>query len=487
MTAPETSPADAPARPSGGLLKEWVLPIAVGLLIGAGLVLGWRHGGRLFESSAWKLVEQWEVDSWEENERLEEEVRKLGKQARADVLRSFRRIEVPANPWGHEDTWKTWVGKTLATEPFFDARSLLDLARDPAAPKWDRRAAAAALVQAHGKDVDTSVVVEPLLEWLEDLSLFRHDVPRTAVRQMRADQVFPPQQEERYRRALLALAGKGGRPEPDEVEDAILLSTDRDASVRELDDFVSHDDVKKALWALARDESDQPRVRSSAIQVLAQTRQFDDLAAWKELAASKEEIVRQTVADNLWLSQDPKFDEVLAPLHSDPAEFVRKGSVDAQISRGRPTPLEVIDVLVEDRSPFVRRSALVAIGRFDKHLVDLPKRQGMALRLLETSDVAEDVEGALLALTMTGGGKSFGMAPGDVVTKPGDERVRDQALPAFLADKEARAKAVADWRAHLGPAATWTDADRRAALEKLANHADPENQRRAREELEKLK
>jgi hypothetical protein len=483
MTAHETSPADAPARVPGGVFKDWILPIVIGLAIGAGIVLAWRHGSKLFESAAWRIAARWEVDGWEENQKLEQEIRGLGKEARADVLRAFRRVEVPANPWAGEDRWKVWVGKLLAGEPFFDARSLLDIARDPGAPEWDRRCAAAALVEAHRKDVDTTAVVEPLLAWVEDQTLFDHEVPRKAIRQMRADQVFPPQHDERYRKALLVLASKEGHARPEEPEDEVILSTDRDASLRDLDVFLSHDDVKAAVWGVARDETDQSRIRSSAVQILARERQFQDVEAWRQLAASKDEIVRQTVAENLIQTREPAFDGVLAPLHEDAAEFVRLGSVETQTARGRPTALAVIDLLVEDHSAFVRRAALVAIGRFKEHLVDLGKRQAMALRLLETSDAQEDVEGALIALTLTTG-QTFGLAPGDVETKPGEELVR--GVDAFAADTEGRRQAAAKWRELLGASATWTDADRRATLEKLAQHADPANQQRARDELAKL-
>lgn len=472
--------------PKGGFFKDWVVPIVVGLGIGAGIVLAWNRGGELFESDVWKIAQGWESDAWQENDQLAADVRKLGKDARADVLDAFRKVEVPANPWNGEFRMKIWLGTILAGDPFLDARSLLEIAQSGTASVWDRRCAAAALVTTLRKDVNVAAVIEPLLTWLEDLTVHEHRDAWTPIRYLRTDDLFPPDQEERLRRAILRLAARDARPKPDDPEDEPVIATDRALFTRELKDFVSFEDVKAALWKASGDESDDSAVRSFAIQALAHGNQFDDIEAWKRLTASADDTVRQTVADNGGLAKDPAFDSVLAPLHVDESALVRLGSIDSQVVRGRATMLPVIDVLLEDASPFVRRAALIACGRFKDHAETAGARMGMALRLLESSDADEDVEGAAVALFgMTG--QSFGIAPADIETRPGREQVREEAIAAFKADEEGRRVAVAKWRALVGGAAVWTDADRAKTLAKLETHADPENREHAKAELAKLR
>jgi hypothetical protein len=482
---PEKPASDDTAgeRP-GGLLREWVLPIVFGLAIGAGIVWVWRHGGELLRSDAEKVVARWSPDDFEENDRLAEELKKLGKDARADLLQAFRGIEVPANP-DSEDEWKFWTAMSLAGDPFFDTRSLLEIARDASSPKWDRRCAAAALVHTLRKDVDPTAVVEPLLEWLEDPTIFNHILAMTSVRQLRSDSIFPPDQEARLRKALLGLTESGSRPKPPDEYDQVRLRTDRERAVRSLASFITEDDVKARIWAIAQDESDDVHLRAAAIQTLAVSRQFDDVEPWKKVAASPDVIVRQTVADNLVLTPDPAYDQILAPMHADAGPLVRKGSLETQAHRNRATMLapDLMGCLVEDHDSFVRFEALVACGVFKSHLDGMGARQGMALRLLETSDDDEDVAGAILALHMMTG-QSFGFEPGDLDVQ--NRSVRDTAVAAFKADRDGRKMAVEKWRAHLGGTAVWTDSDRRAALERLLKHADPENVRRATEELAKL-
>lgn len=479
QNAPETEP-----ETRGGVVREWVLPIATGLLLGGVLVWGWKHGRELLRSDVDKVVAQWAYGDLEENDRLRDEIRKLGKEARADLLKSFRALQVPANPDGEEEQ-KVWIAQTLAGDPFFDTRSLLEIARDPAAPVWDRRCASAALVHTLHRDVDPTAVVEPILGWVEDLTLFDHLIALTSVRQLRADAVFPPDQEERLRKGLVRLAAGEGRPAPADEYDAMRLTSDRERVLRLLGGLVAHDAVKELIWGLAGDEKEDVRVRVAAVQTLASNRQFEesDLPRWKQLAKSADVTVRQTVAENLMQTPDPTFDAVLAPMHADAGAFVRKGSIETQVHRNRPTMLAVMDVLLEDADPWVRREAMVACGVFKSTIDGIGARQGQILRILETSSEDADIDGALIALNLMTG-QSFGFAAGDV---DGARRhVSETAVAAFKADTEGRRAAVEKWRQHVGGQAVWTDADRRRTLEKLLQHADPDNVSRAQAELAKL-
>ena len=475
---------ETPSEAKGGILREWVIPIVTGLLLGGALVYGWKHGRELLRSDVDKVVAEWSYGDLEENDRLRDEIRKLGKESRADLLKAFRATEVPANPDGEEEQ-KVWVGQTLAGDPFFDTRSLLEIARDPAAPVWDRRCAAAALIHTLQKDVDPTAVTEPILGWIEDLTLFDHLIALTSVRQLRSDAVFPPDQEDRLRKGLVQLASSGARPVPADEYDAMRLVSDRERVLRLLGGLVSHDDVKELVWSLASDENEDVRVRVAAVQTLASNRQFDeaDLPRWKQLSQSADVTVRQTVAENLQATPDPAFDSILAPLHVDAGAFVRKGSIETQVHRGRPTMLAVMDLLLEDADPWVRREAMVACGVFKTTIDGAGARQGQILRILETSDEEADIEGALIALNLMTG-QSFGLAAGDVDGRA--QRVSETAVTAFMADVEGRRAAVEKWRQHIGGQAVWTDADRRKTLEKMLSHADPDNVARAKSELAKL-
>lgn len=484
MPEPDTATAGEQKKP-GGVFREWILPIVIGLALGVGIVKAWQHTDQvlqMFDSAAWKIVARWEYGSFEENDKLSGEVQALGKEARADVLDAFRRIEVPAHPYG-EDEWKTWAATLLVGEPFFDSRSLLEICKDTKAPVWDRSAAAAALVQLLRKDVNPVAVVEPLLLWLENLDVSDHNIPLRAVQQMRSDGIFPPDQDDRLRKALLRLSARDSRPKPEDEDEQVYISSDRTRALRFAGTFVTQDDVKKLLWTIALDDTDDVQVRSVAIQTLAGNKQFDDIEPWKKLAASADGIVRQTVADNLSNSQDAAYDAVIAPFHTDAAAMVRKSSVETQVQRKRPTMLPVMDLLLEDAEPWVRRESLIACGTFKDHLDGMGARQGQILRLLETSDAEEDVEGAILALhAMTG--QTFGFEAGDI--DAGNSAVRSTALAAFISDAEGRKLTADKWRKYLGGNAVWTDSDRRKTLEKLAKHADPDNVKRAEAELLKL-
>lgn len=491
MSPTDTATAGQAKKP-GGILREWVLPIVIGLALGVGIVKVWRGWGnealRVFDSGAWKIISKWEYGSFEENDALAAEVKALGKESRADVLASFRRIEVPERPYDGEDEWKTWVATLLVGEPFFDSRSLLEICHDGSAPLWDRATAAAALVQLLRKDVNPDAVSDPLLRWLENLEPTDHNIPLRAVQQMRSDGIFPPDQDGRLLKALLALSAKDARRKPEireEAEDeAVFVASDRCRALRFAGTFVTDDSVKALLWSIAEDETDDVQVRSIAIQTLASNKQFEDVGRWKKIAASADGIVRQTVADNLVQSPDAAFDAILAQYHTDAEAMVRKSSVETQVQRKRPTMLPVMDLLLEDYEPWVRREALIACGTFKDHLDGLGAREGQILRLLGTSAAEEDVEGAILALHAITG-QCFGFAESDIDASNGE--VRPAALKAFMSDVEGRKVAVEKWRAHLGGTAVWTDSDRRKTLEKLAKHADPENVKRAEAELLQLK
>jgi hypothetical protein len=306
----------------------------------------------------------------------------------------------------------------------------------------------------------------------------------TSIGQLRSDRVFPPDQEPRLRAGLLKIATRSGSRSPADEEDAERQQNDRETAVHFLGDFLTEDDAKAALWGIAVDDTDSSSVRSAAVQVLVAGKQLTDIDGWKVVAKARDPIVRQTVADNLAQSPDPAFDAVLAPLHQDEGEFVRKSSIEAQVARNRPTMLPVADLLLEDVSPYVRFETLVACGVFKNHLDGMGARQGMILRLLETSETDEDIQGAILALHMITG-RTFGFRSGDVDVAR--REVSDAWTASFKADAEDRKRTVQQWREHLGGTAVWTDGDRMQVLQKLLDHADPANRDRAKAELAKRK
>jgi len=480
-TAPSSSPSAS--RPeSKGFVRDWVLPIAVGLVLGAAIVGGWKYGPAMLASDAEKIVRAWQPGEFEQNEELDGKLRGLGKDARADVLAAFRAVQVPKNAFNCEEEQKVWVGRVLAGEPYFDSRSLLEIARDEGAPVWDRRCAAAALVLTLGKEVDPTAVVEPLLQWIEDLETLDHAIPLRCLGQLSRYSLFPPAEGDRALRARLQLASKDARPLPPELEDQLRLAADRELAVGDLGEKISRDEVKKALWDLALDESDDVRVRVAALRTLGSKAQFKDtLAQWKRLASSAEVVIRQTVVDNLGTCEDPAYDDVIAPLHQDEGELVRVGSIESQILRNRATMLPILGLLVEDASPYVRRQALLAAGHFKNHLDELAQRKGMVLRAFETSDDDEDIAGAVGALRELTG-ETFGFAAGDVDA----EGATEASVAAFKADVEGRRQAAQKFRELLGPGAVWTDADRKPWLEKLLQSKDPKNRERAQQELDEL-
>lgn len=468
---------DGPA--GGGIVRDWVVPIVLGLALGGGLVAGW---GAL-QSPASKLVASWDPADYEHNEQLAEEIRKLGRDAREDLLKVFRGLEVGTDGDGTDER-KMWAADLLAREPFFDTRSLIDIVKDPGAPLWDRRAAASALVEVLRKDVDPTAVVPILLEWLEDLTVIDHTTPLVRLKMLRHDQVLPPGEDGRWKAAVMRLADGATREKPADEWDLERLVSDRMRAVFELGDALPDADAKDLLWRIAADEADHLSPRVAAVRTLAQGLVFDDPEPWERVGASTDVTVRQTVAENLLRTPDPVYDGMLTAFHSDAGELVRSGSIDTQQHRGRPTMLPILGRLIEDHSSAVRGAAIVACGTFKNHVDGIGERQGMLLRVLETSDSDEDVGNAVLALRMMTG-QHFGFGDTDVDVSG---RMTDPAAcAAFRSDAEGRARALEKWRAHLGGAAVWPDARRREALEALLAHADPANVERAKAELAKLR
>jgi hypothetical protein len=490
----ETTAAPSTDAPASGkkssLVKDWIVPIVVGLAVGAGLVALWQWKiSPMLTSPAKTLVLQWDPYSEEDDHtgELEKKIRGLGPDAREDMLEAFRSIQVDLEHDSTSDEQKMWAGKLLTEEPFRDARSLVEIVRDPKQPMWDRRVAAAVLVDALGRNVDPLLVTDPLLEWLEDTTIVKHLIPARQLRTLRTLGIFPKDREKRYRDALVKLATgyDPGRPLSDGEKS--LYGYDRHVIIGALQGFAKSDpEVRALLWKISLDEEDAVNPRAAAVRGLAEESLFDEIDKWKAAAVSKDDIVRQTVGENLGRlppNADPVFDAIETALHADANSFARSGSVDAQIMRRKATMLPIAHELLEDSAEHVRQGAMLAIAALKDHVDGLPARQAHILEFLEKSPNAQDVAHAAMALRMMTG-KSFGIAEDHI-----DLRLRsvdEGALDAFLADKQGRADAVAKWRAELGPHAVWTAADRRKALENLLTHKDPENVARAKAELAKL-
>jgi hypothetical protein len=202
---------------------------------------------------------------------------------------------------------------------------------------------------------------------------------------------------------------------------------------------------------------------------------------WVAVSKSADEVVRQTVADNLQRTPLPVYDKVLEPLQFDANPLARTGALDAQMKRRRPTMLPRFDELMEDSYEWVRFDAMLAAGTFKSETENLPQRAAMILQLLETSEDPVDVMGAALAMKLLTD-KVYGFKPDDVHLH--EQSVEETALRTFMADKAGRKVAADQWRKHFGAAAVWTESDRKATLQKLLKHADPKNVERAKILLE---
>lgn len=485
--------SEAPSNPSAAepekvsILKEWVLPIVLGLAFGVGILFMWpglaTRIASVFRSDTDRLVAAWDPfnEDPEYVDKLEKQIRDLGREAREDLLATYRKV-TPAGPEDIDgDAHKLWVAQLLARDPFNDTRSLVDILKDKSAAKWDRRIAAAALFDVLGKDADPELVCDPLLEWLEDETVVQHGIPSQRLKQMRSLGVLPPDRDARLVAALVKIAATPTKVKSAEEIVQHIAASDRQSTIHQLGTIVAKDaEVKKLMWKIALDEKESVNARVAAVRSLSENDQFkeEDIDLWKRAAKAEHDVVRQCVAENLFRSPDPAFNETLAALHRDRNSLVRAGSIDAQNRRSQPTMLgrELYEELLEDASPSVRWQALLSAGRFKDNVADLTRRQGQILRHLETSDLEEDIMGAILALRMMTN-QTFGFAESDVDVPRMD--VSESAVAAFIADKEGRATAIKRWRETLSGSAIFTDADQKAVLERLRKHPDPENVKHA--------
>jgi hypothetical protein len=484
-SAEETPATDAgkSAAKEGGFFREWVVPIVLGLAIGGAAMWAWRQGGSgmvrpLFHSKAWNLVEKWQNARGDDaDDSVVEEIQALGAGSRDDLLAVLR--DLPADQMDA----KVAVARLLAGEPWFATTSLKELIKDPRAAKCDRRAAACGLVDTQHKEVDTELVLPVFEEWMKDaadpdrgMAIFRID---TLWRQG----MLNSQWEARVKRVLLDFA-KRTPPAAGQDEDRVI--EDRAAAMLVLELGVSDPEVRQALWTVVKDEADADLPRVNSIRALAQGQVLDaeTIPDWTAASKAKDDNVRQAVADNLFRAKLPEFDKVLEPLQFDAKDLTRRGALDAQLKRRRPTMLERFDELIEDSNEFVRFDVMYANGSFKHETNGQAKRAAMMLRLVESSDDPVDVQGAVIALFMITD-QAHGFKPTDVHLR--EQEVESTALTTFMADKAGRKDAADKWRAHFGAECTWTDAERAATLEKLLKSADPANVERAKTELAALK
>lgn len=469
--------SEAGGDDSGSVLRDWVLPIVAGVALGAGGLWALRSAGvdarpsALFQSEVERLVLQWDWEDPDRQDELAEEIAALGADVREDLRTAYRSIDGSEFP-----EHKAWVADLLLAEPFYDSRFLID--ETTGGEPWDARIAAVALVKNLGERVDPSVVAPPLLEWLADAQHMDHGLAYGAVGELLDAGLLTTAQRDELRERLMALATAEGRPAPDETE---WIYVDRAGAAHLLYHWIPDPEVERTLRTIALDDSDDYEPRLNSVRALAGAQRFDDVEFWAEVARANHHTVRQAVADNLSRTKDPAFDPVLAELHRDEWHLTRSGSVDTQIERRRPTPLDDFAVLVEDHSKWVRFHTLLAAAKFKDHPgADL--RLGVALRLL-TEGEDTDVEGAILLL-FAHTDEHFGFERLEVQERL--DSLDEAALQAFLADPEHRRAVREKFESILPETARYTDADRRAALEILAEHADEENRSRARAELGSL-
>ncbi len=457
-----------------GFLAYWGPPVAIGLVVGLGMVWAWRSLA-IGRTDVDEIVARWEWGADDANAALEDEIAALGPSARGDVLEAFRNVD------GDYPDLKVWVAQRLTEEPFFDNKSLAEEARGD--DRWDRRTAAVALALRLREEADPDVVMPGILDWLNDLATDDHEL---AVMAVAAVGPLPPDWESRVREALVRLARRRDPVSGDAADD--WSPEDRDIVIQQglanllRDAAVPAQDVLDVLYEIMTDEEDDYAPRVAAVRVLSEKKQFERFDAWKAAAASSNDVVRQAVADNLFRTQDRAFGEILKPMHRDPHSLVRSGSLDTQILRRQPTMLDVIDQLLEDHDVWVRFAAAEAVAVF-KDAPGAPQRAAMLVRLLEESDEPVDAEGAILALSAITG-DVFGFREIDV--HPQMEEVEESALDAFMKDPEGRAEAAAKYRTKLG-GVVFTREDRIAVLEKLLEHPDPENRARAERLLAELR
>ena len=466
-----------PVEESQGFFRDWVVPIVLGLAIGAGLFKLWPVARDAMRSKAGSVVASYDPEDDEANDALAKELRGLGASARGDLVEAMRDLPPDAIDA------KIWIARQIAGEPWFDVASLKEILKDAGASRQDRRAAACALLDTQHKEVDTELVLPVLEEWLNDVS-----APDRGLAVNRADQMWrlgmlSSQWEARVKHALVQLAKRSATADPERAD---LIFDERAFACLTLTLGLPDAEVKKTLWTIAKDDSDDDMPRINSIRALSEGGVLDaaDVDDWAAVAKATSPVVRQTVADNLFRATAPVYDKVLEPLQFDASPLARTGALDSQVKRRRPTMLNRFDELMEDSYEWVRFDAMFAAGVFKHETENLPARAAMILGVLETSDDPVDVKGAVLALRMLTD-ETHGLLPTDVHLH--EQTVEEVPLRAFMTDTAGRKDAADKWRAKFGAAAVWTTADRVKTLEKVLKHADPKNVERAQILLEKLK
>jgi hypothetical protein len=458
-------------------LLEWVLPVAVG----AGLGLAILFGMRASRSEPCKLVEQWQVNDYDVQDALRDELIALGESARPEMRDAFLECTHEGYP-----EQKVWVGQLLADEPFHDTRFLMKQARE--GKKWDQRAAAVALVEVLEKEVEAEAVLPGILAWLEDLEVEYHVPAITAAAVMLNLDLVPADSRDRLRDALIVLGDRVGRGLPglSAGADGDISIDDRVSVASALAPLIPDEKAIAALEKMTGDTDEFEEVRVAGIRSLSMRSAMENVELWIALMADKYAIVRQATVENLFRSNKPEFNEGLAKCHLDAVPTVRRGSVWSQTKRGVPSMLPVLHELFEDSEVWVAFDTLIAVSRFKEQASAtgvLPAAAGHAMRILGGSDREDAVGGAMLLLYRTTK-QAFGV-PEDKIYDHRDE-IEEAALKAFMADTEGRKQAVAQYAEHWKGAAVFTDDDRAKVLTKLLDHADPDNQARARAELTKM-
>lgn len=471
-----------PETKSGGFVREWVVPVVLGLAIGGAGTWAWTHGGRdvvlpLFHSKAWNIVKKWQEKRDDADETGAKELQALGAGARDEIVAVLR--DLPADQMDA----KVWIARLLAGEPWFATTTLKEIAGGAAEAVADRRAACCALVDVQQKEVDTELVLPVFEAWLKDASDVDRGMAVVRVEHLWRSGMLNSQWEGRVKALLVQMAKRGAGASP---EDEDRLIEDRASALLALDLGVSDPEVRKVLWTVAKDDGDDAWPRTCAVRALAQGDVLDagDVADWAAVAKAKDEDVRQAVADNLQRAKLPDYDAVLEPLQFDAKDLTRTGALDSQLKRRRPTMLERFDELIEDGYEWTRFNAMYAAASFKHEKKGLAKRAAMMLRLVEFGDDPVDVQGAVIAMQMLTD-ETYGFKPTDVHVR--EQEVDPTALATFMADTAGRKEAADKWRAHFGAEATWTDEERAKTLEKLLTAADPKTVERAKAELAALK
>ncbi len=469
----DVSRADSPEKlvdekPEAGWLAYWGPPIVAGLVIGTLLVGAWRFLG-IGRTAVDEIAAEWKWGEFEANDKLRQQVVGLGREAREDLLATYL-----AAPCDYAD-YKLWLGTILATEPFFDTSSLVEAVRTGDA--CDQRTSAVILAEIL-QDADPELVLPGILAWLEDVEDDQHDAPIRALGTMSP---LIGAWHGRARAALLELATRRGS-DPEPLEDN-FRAEDRAAAVNALGDFLPDDGVLALLTTVMTDDDDHPSPRIVAIRQMSQNGAFDDLETWKTACESATWQVRQTAAENLVRSPDPAFSSVLEKLHTDAESVVRIGAIETETHRRRPTMLPVAGQLLEDHDEWVRFYAMLAVAAFGEE-PGAALRNGMLLRVFRDSDDEIDVEGAVLALTRVLGKTPPGFREIDVHRHK--EEVDAAAIKGFMGDAGGRTEAAAEVQKMLGADAVYPVAERKKALQTMLEHADLENQARAKLLLEEL-